>query len=189
MQKLFGVVLAAESAAALLRPRRRRGARAQLELVRELAREAMEELRSVIFQLRPPALEAEGLAVALAKHVDVLRRAHERAIEPRGRRATRPSPPRSRARSFRIAQEALHNALRHARRERDRRAPALRAAARLELASATTAAASTRRAGRALAPARADVDGGAGAGGRAARSRSTSAPGAGTTVRLRGRRA
>ena len=68
-------MLAAESGSALL-ARAIAAAGAQLALVRELAGEAMEELRSVIVHLRPPALEAEGLAVALGKHVDVLRRTH-----------------------------------------------------------------------------------------------------------------
>src|SRR5215210_3033347 len=79
-QQLFGVVLAAESGSALLE-RDVAAAGAQLRLARELAGEAMEELRSVIVHLRPPALDAEGLAVALAKHVDVLRRAHRRPID------------------------------------------------------------------------------------------------------------
>jgi signal transduction histidine kinase len=111
-QKLFGVVLAAESGAALLE-RDIDQAAAQLAVVRDLAREAMEELRSVIVHLRPPALEAEGLAVALGKHVDVLRRAHRREIvlEVDGDAAL---PAAVEADVFRIAQEALHNALRHA---------------------------------------------------------------------------
>jgi signal transduction histidine kinase len=109
-QKLFGVVLAAESGAALL-DRDVAGAGEQLRLVRELAGEAMDELRSVIVHLRPPALEAEGLAVALGKHVDVLRRAHRReiALDVAGQ-----CPRPIEADVFRIAQEALHNALRHA---------------------------------------------------------------------------
>jgi len=111
-QKLFGVVLAAESGAALLgRDVDRAGE--QLERVRELAREAMEELRSVIVHLRPHAIEAEGLAVALAKHVDVLRRTHRRDIgfEVTGDAIAAGAVEDA---AFRIAQEALHNALRHA---------------------------------------------------------------------------
>jgi signal transduction histidine kinase len=109
-QKLFGVVLAAESGAALL-DRDVDGAGEQLRLVRELAGEAMDELRSVIVHLRPPALDAEGLAIALEKHVDVLRRAHRReiALDVAG-----DCPPAIATDVFRIAQEALHNALRHA---------------------------------------------------------------------------
>ena len=111
-QKLFGVVLAAESGTALL-ARDINQAGAQLALVRDLAREAMEELRSVIVHLRPAALESQGLAVALGKHVDVLRRSHGRAIalEIEGDAAV---PAAVEGDVFRIAQEALHNALRHA---------------------------------------------------------------------------
>ena len=111
-QKLFGVVLAAESGAALLE-RDRAGAAAQLALVRELAREAMEELRSVIVHLRPAALESHGLAEALATHVDVLRRVHGREIA-LTIDGDAPVAAAVEGDVFRIAQEALHNALRHA---------------------------------------------------------------------------
>jgi signal transduction histidine kinase len=111
-QKLFGVVLAAESGTALL-ARDPEQAAAQLRLVRELAREAMEELRSVIVHLRPAALGSQGLAVALAKHVEVLRRVHGReiALQVEGDAAVAAAIEGD---VFRVAQEALHNALRHA---------------------------------------------------------------------------
>lgn len=111
-QKLFGVVLAAESGGALLQ-RDPAQAATQLQLVRELASEAMEELRSVIVHLRPAALESQGLAVALAKHVDVLRRVQGRqiALVVEGEA---PIAAAIEGDVFRIAQEALHNALRHA---------------------------------------------------------------------------
>ena len=85
-QQLFGVVLAAESAGELL-ARGDAGAGDEVERVQALARGAMDELRSVVFELRPASLEAEGLARALRKHVDVLRRVSGQAIELRGRRA------------------------------------------------------------------------------------------------------
>jgi signal transduction histidine kinase len=111
-QKLFGLVLSAESAATLL-DRDGEEARAELERLRGLAQEAMEELRSLVFELRPPNLESEGLAAALRKHVDVLRRVYRREIrvEVTGRPARAPELERE---VFRIAQEALQNALRHA---------------------------------------------------------------------------
>jgi signal transduction histidine kinase len=67
----------------------------------------------VVFELRPASVEAEGLASALRKHVDVLRRVSARPIG-----LTLGDPPRlpaeQSAQVFRIAQEALQNALRHA---------------------------------------------------------------------------
>jgi signal transduction histidine kinase len=114
-QRLFGVTLAVESAETLL-GRDPAAAAGELERVRELARGAMEELRAVVFELRPASLEAEGLATVLRKHVDVLRRVSGRPIE-----LAVADPPRlpgaSAAQVFRIAQEALQNALRHAEAE------------------------------------------------------------------------
>jgi signal transduction histidine kinase len=113
-QQLFGVVLAAQSAGELL-ARGDATAGEELERVQALARGAMDELRSVVFELRPASLEAEGLAQVLRKHVEVLRRISTRppAIE---LRIAAPPPLRAEAAGqvFRIAQEALQNALRHA---------------------------------------------------------------------------
>jgi Signal transduction histidine kinase len=79
-QKLFGVTLTAESAATVIE-RDPNEARQQLQRLQQLAREAMEELRSLIFELRPPEVETEGLATALRKHVDVLQRVHDVEID------------------------------------------------------------------------------------------------------------
>ena len=70
-QKLFSLILSAEAAATLL-DRDPVAARAQLERVRELAREALDELRSLILGLRPPDLERDGLEGALRKEVEML---------------------------------------------------------------------------------------------------------------------
>jgi signal transduction histidine kinase len=112
VQKLFGVVLAAQSAATLFE-RDPAGARGQIDRLQELAQESIHELRSLIFQLRPAAVDSDGLAAALTKHVQALRRVHAQPIElelvgePRRR-------PKVDEEAFRIAQEALHNAVRHA---------------------------------------------------------------------------
>ena len=110
-QKLFGVVLTAEAAVTLLE-RDAEGVQGQVERLRDLAKEAMEELRSVVFELRPAALEAEGLATTLRKHVDVVCRVHDREIQLRIDGAPRLTP-KADAEVLRIAQEALSNALRH----------------------------------------------------------------------------
>jgi signal transduction histidine kinase len=116
VQKLFGVVLAAKSASTLLE-RDDGAARAQVERLGELAQDAIAELRSLVFQLRPAAIETEGLAQALRKHVEVLRRVHPTTLELEltGTPRLRPGVDDE---VFRIAQEALHNALRHAGAER-----------------------------------------------------------------------
>src|SRR4051794_14545923 len=65
-QKLFGLVLSAESAATLLeRPDGVEAARNQVVRLGELAGEALEELRALIQELRPPDLERDGLCGAL----------------------------------------------------------------------------------------------------------------------------
>ena len=79
------------------------------------------ELRSLVFQLRPAELETEGLAAALRKHVELLRRAH-RAPDLARRRRRAAAAPGVDEEVFRIAQESLQNALRHAERGTDRRA-------------------------------------------------------------------
>src|SRR3954465_4774672 len=79
-QKLFGLVLSAESAATML-DREPEAAREQIARVQDTAREALAELRSLIFELRPPDLDADGLAGALRKHVDVMRALHPTAID------------------------------------------------------------------------------------------------------------
>jgi signal transduction histidine kinase len=114
-QQLFGVALAAQSARELLE--RGEAAGDQLERVQELARGALDELRSVVFELRPASLEAEGLGQVLRKHVEVLRRVTGESIELRIG-APPALGPAAAAQVLRIAQEALQNALRHAGAER-----------------------------------------------------------------------
>jgi signal transduction histidine kinase len=111
-QKLFSLVLNAEAAATLL-DRDANEARAQVVKLQELATQALDELRSLIFELRPPDLERDGLCVALRKHVDVLRRLQPTQIELKGDLELAPDLRRDQD-VFRIAQEALQNALRHA---------------------------------------------------------------------------
>lgn len=112
VQKLFGVVLGARSAAALL-DATPGPAREEVERLGDLAQEAVGELRSLIFQLRPVAIGADGLAAALTKHVEILRRGQTVPIA-----LVTEGPPRLRPGAddevFKIAQEAITNALRHA---------------------------------------------------------------------------
>jgi signal transduction histidine kinase len=116
-QKLYSLVLTAEAAATLL-DRDADGARTQVGKLQEIAKQALDELRSLIFELRPPDLVQDGLCGALRKHVEVLRRVQSVEIDMEGDLELEPDPQRD-AEVFRIAQEAMQNALRHAQASRD----------------------------------------------------------------------
>jgi signal transduction histidine kinase len=110
-QKLFSLVLTAE-AAATLSERDSAAAREQLARLQALAQEALEELRALIFELRPPEVERDGLCGALRKHVSLLaQRRPGIALELDDEL---PREPGRDAELLRVAQEALGNALRHA---------------------------------------------------------------------------
>ena len=115
-QKLYSVVLTAETVATLL-DRDANAAREQLTKLQDVARQALDELRSLIFELRPPDLVQDGLCGALRKHVDVLRRVQSADVVMEGDLDLTPDPARD-AEIFRIAQEAMQNALRHAQANR-----------------------------------------------------------------------
>jgi signal transduction histidine kinase len=112
-QKLFSLNLAAEAAATLL-DRGPEQARPQLERVRDLAREALAELRSLIFGLRPAELERDGLEGVLRKEADMLQRVHGVTVELDADGSTATLEPACAGEILRIVEEALHNAVRHA---------------------------------------------------------------------------
>jgi signal transduction histidine kinase len=110
-QKLFSLVLTAEAAGTQL-DRDPDAARAHVARLQELAREALDELRSLILELRPPELERDGLCGALRKHVDLLRRLHRVEIDVEVDDAVGGGERRD-GELLRVAQEALQNAVRH----------------------------------------------------------------------------
>lgn len=111
-QKLFSLRLTAQAAAALVDrdPARAKG---ELREVSRLAAEAAEELRAVVVELRPAELDEDGLVAALRTQVQVLGRAHTARIGFTARNM-RALPAAREEALLRVAQEALHNALRHA---------------------------------------------------------------------------
>ena len=110
-QKLFSLRLTAQAASALV-TRDPDRARAELAEVSRLAAEAADELRSVVVELRPAALDEDGLLPTLVSHVEVLDRAHSASVGFSHDRI-RALPPAQEEAVLRVAQEALHNALRH----------------------------------------------------------------------------
>ncbi|MEU0980901.1 GAF domain-containing sensor histidine kinase [Streptomyces griseus] len=115
-QKLFSLRLTAQAATALVDrdPARAKG---ELQQVAALAAEAVDELRAAVVELRPAALDEDGLIATLRTQIQVLDRAHaaEVAFESGGVRAL---PAAQEEALLRVAQEALHNALRHSGAER-----------------------------------------------------------------------
>jgi signal transduction histidine kinase len=109
-QKLFSLVLTAEAAATLAGPDSKAGE--QLARVQALAQKALDELRTLIFELRPPEVERDGLCGALRKHVGLL--AQRRPGVSLELDDELPGEPKHDAEVLRIAQEALANAIRHA---------------------------------------------------------------------------
>ncbi|MFE3162442.1 GAF domain-containing sensor histidine kinase [Streptomyces sp. NPDC059224] len=110
-QKLFSLRLTAQAAAALVDrdPSRAKG---ELQQVAVLAAEATEELRAAVVELRPAALDEDGLVATLRTQVQVLDRAHDARVTFAGS-GFRALPAAQEEALLRVAQEALHNALRH----------------------------------------------------------------------------
>jgi signal transduction histidine kinase len=131
-QKLFSLRLTVEAAASLLPSDPSRAAE-ELATVKRLAADATDEMRGVVAGLMPTDLAGDGLDAALRKQIELLNRVHAARIsitvddgcpsplpatdQPLPATADQPLPvlraDRQEA-AYRIAQEALHNALRHA---------------------------------------------------------------------------
>ncbi|MGV9302313.1 GAF domain-containing sensor histidine kinase [Nonomuraea sp. NPDC003727] len=115
-QKLFSLRLTAQAAHALLPVDQDRAA-IELDRVQRLAGEALAELRAVIVELRPAELDRHGLAETLRKHVRLLDRLQPFRVTFEGDELP-PVPADIEVAVLRVAQEALHNALRHAGADR-----------------------------------------------------------------------
>ena len=112
-QSLYAVTLYADAAARLLSSGQGELASDNVHKLRRTAKEALAEMRLLIFELRPPILEDEGLAAALQARLE--------AVEGRSGLRTelhvdgeRRLPPKVEDGLYRIAREALNNALKHA---------------------------------------------------------------------------
>lgn len=115
-QALFGVVMATHSALTNwdVKPS---VARERVESASQLAKTAQVEMRALIFELRPDQLEMDGLVKALEMQTAALRQRRQFELdvalceEP-------PLPLPVKEAFYRIAQEAVNNALKHAKPHR-----------------------------------------------------------------------
>lgn len=112
-QSLYSVTLYAEAAARLLTAGETTRAAEHLRSLRDTSQDALREMRLLIFELRPPALEKIGLVEAL--------RTRLKAVEGRGGMVAdlrvegiENLPLAVQQELYQIAQEALNNVLRHA---------------------------------------------------------------------------
>ena len=117
-QALFSISLIARSAELLLQ---REGTHSEATMekladLRQLTQGALAEMRALIFELRPGALEEEGLLEALRKHAAAVQGRELLQVDVRA-----PAPdalprlkPAAEEALYRITQEALHNVVKHA---------------------------------------------------------------------------
>jgi PAS domain S-box-containing protein len=113
-QSLYSVTMYTEAAARLTLAGQESEAAEYLRDARDTAQEALREMRLLIYQLRPPILEQGGLAVALQVRLDAVERRGgihaELVVQGEDRLA-----PAIQTELHQIAQEALNNALKHAK--------------------------------------------------------------------------
>jgi signal transduction histidine kinase len=112
-QALYGISLGAHTAREALESEPGQVTMA-LDYVIGLADAGLAEMRALIFELRPDSLENEGLVAAITKQVAVLRARYKLTVE-----ADLGNEPElsleMKLTIYRIAQEALHNIIKHAR--------------------------------------------------------------------------
>ncbi len=112
-QALYGIALGAHTARTLLD--RDPGLAAKpLDYILALAEAGLAEMRALIFELRPESLETEGLVAALMKQAAALHARHNIPVETD--LCDEPDLPlKVKQELYRVAQEALHNTIKHAR--------------------------------------------------------------------------
>ena len=108
-QTLFSLVLAARAAALSTSDSQ---ARSELRGFEERASSALHELRGLVNALRPKSLERDGLPVTLIDHAEALRPGGDTIVVEADPSVRLPLDHEHAL--LRIAQEALHNAMRHA---------------------------------------------------------------------------
>ncbi|MFL5657901.1 MAG: DUF4118 domain-containing protein [Ktedonobacteraceae bacterium] len=113
-QALYGISLWAHTVREALESSEPEQAEAAIEDVLTLAEAGLAEMHALIFELRPESLVTEGLVAALTKQVEVLRARYKLTVE--ADLADEPDLSLEKKEAlYRIAQEALHNIVKHAR--------------------------------------------------------------------------
>jgi signal transduction histidine kinase len=112
-QALYGIELGAQTARELLGDAES-PLQEPIEYIQALAQAGLAEMRALIFDLRPEALANEGLVGGLKKQAAFLRARHR--LDVRAQFCDEPDAPLPvKEALYRVAQEALHNIVKHAR--------------------------------------------------------------------------
>ncbi len=113
-QSLYSVNLMSETARRTAESGDLDRTRYLIDRVGEMARQALKEMRLLVYELRPAALAQEGLAGALQQRLDTVEARAGVKTQLRIDGDPLRIPPQVEAHLYRIAQEALNNALKHA---------------------------------------------------------------------------
>ena len=112
-QALFTMTITAGTARMMLE-QQRPGVESKLEELSTLAREALVEMRSLLFELRPGNVAEEGLLPALRKHAAAVQARTGLSIHLIADARLGPLPLAQEEVLYRIAKEAIHNTVKHA---------------------------------------------------------------------------
>jgi signal transduction histidine kinase len=113
-QTLSGIKFTVEAALGEPWPQERRLSRERLRLLVPTIQDAVEELRRISFELRPPTLDDLGLLATITWYLREFEKTHPRLAVKRQLTATESDVPLGlRAPIFRILQEATNNAAKH----------------------------------------------------------------------------
>jgi signal transduction histidine kinase len=116
-QTLYSISLFIDATRLALKTNKTTVVESHLEELSQLSREAMSDMRLLIFELRPPILEKSGLAAALQSRLESVeaKAGFETSFETNG--SIRLSSAQE-SEFYRIAQEALNNVIKHAQADR-----------------------------------------------------------------------
>ena len=112
-QSLYGISLHAEAATRALSSGNSEPVASNLREIRDTTRDALGEMRLLLFELRAPILQEQGLAAALRARLQVVEARSGLATTFEAQEKERLAPEQEQE-LYRVAQEALNNVLKHA---------------------------------------------------------------------------
>jgi signal transduction histidine kinase len=112
-QTLYSLTMYADAARLALASNKQDAALEHVNALRDLTREAMRDMRLLVFELRPPILTQEGLIAAIQTRLDSVeaRSGYQTTFIVEGKTQF---PPEVETELYRIVQEALNNIVKHA---------------------------------------------------------------------------